>query len=121
MKQTRIMMGMPVTLEIVDPSVRDAAFSAVFEYFQYVDDTFSTYKDASEIMRLNRHELELEDASEDLQTIFALADQTAHAPQPRALLPRIALESPKITRKLTTEWFANRVEQRYRACLNKGS
>jgi hypothetical protein len=51
---------------------------------------------------------------------FALADQTAHAPQPRALLPRIALESPKITRKLTTEWFANRVEQRYRTCLNKG-
>jgi hypothetical protein len=52
--------------------------------------------------------------------VFALADQTAHAPQPRALLPRIALESPKITRKLTTEWFANRVEQRYRTCLNKG-
>ena len=53
--------------------------------------------------------------------VFALADQAAHAPQPRALLPRIALESPKITRKLTTEWFANRVEQRYRTCLNKGS
>jgi hypothetical protein len=53
--------------------------------------------------------------------VFALADQAAHAPQPRALLPRIALESPKITRKLTTEWFANRVEQRYRTCLNRGS
>lgn len=55
------------------------------------------------------------------QRVFALADQTAHTRQPRALLPRIALESPKITRKLTTEWFANRVEQRYRACLDKGS
>jgi hypothetical protein len=53
------------------------------------------------------------------QRVFALADQTAHAPQPRAVLPRISLESPKITRKLTTEWFANRVEQRYRACLGK--
>jgi len=52
--------------------------------------------------------------------VFALADQTGHAPQPRALLPRIALESPKITRKLTTEWFATRVEKRYRACLDKG-
>ena len=52
--------------------------------------------------------------------VFALADRTGHAPQPRAVLPRIALDSPKITRKLTTEWFANRVEQRYRVCLNKG-
>ena len=52
--------------------------------------------------------------------VFALADQTGHAPQPRALLPHIALESPKITRKLTTEWFATRVEKRYRACLDKG-
>jgi len=52
--------------------------------------------------------------------VFELADQAAHAPQPRAMLPRISLESPKITRKLTTEWFANRVEERYRACLNRG-
>jgi hypothetical protein len=52
--------------------------------------------------------------------VFALADRTDRAPQPRAVLPRIALESPKITRKLTTEWFANRVEERYRACLARG-
>lgn len=52
--------------------------------------------------------------------VFALADKANHAPLPRALLPRISLRSPKITRKLTTEWFANRVEQRYRACLNVG-
>ena len=60
------------------------------------------------------------ESTELYRRVFALADQSAHAPQPRALLPRIALDSPKITRKLTTEWFANRVEQRYRACLDKG-
>jgi len=58
--------------------------------------------------------------SELYRRVFAQADQTAHAPQPRAVLPRIALESPKITRKLTTEWFATRVEKRYRTCLDKG-
>jgi hypothetical protein len=36
-------------------------------------------------------------------------------------MPRIRLQSAKITRKLTTEWFANRVDQRYRACLARGS
>jgi hypothetical protein len=52
--------------------------------------------------------------------VFALADRVDRTPQPRALLPRISLQGPKITRKLTTEWFANRVGERYRACLAKG-
>jgi hypothetical protein len=48
--------------------------------------------------------------------VFALAAKRNGRPLPREALPRIALESPKITRKLTTEWFATRVEQRYRRC-----
>ncbi len=51
--------------------------------------------------------------------LFALAEQIERKPLPRALVPRIDLKSPKITRKLTTDWFATRVDQRYRACLAK--
>ena len=47
------------------------------------------------------------------QKVFALAG--GHAA--RAVIPQIQLVSPKITRKLTTEWFADRVDGRYKACL----
>lgn len=49
--------------------------------------------------------------------LFALADQQAGQSLPRQAMPVINLKSPKITRKLTTEWFARRVEGRFRQCL----
>ena len=50
---------------------------------------------------------------------FELADASARQPVPRAVLPRIHLHSPKITRSLTTEWFARRVDERYQRCRGK--
>jgi hypothetical protein len=49
--------------------------------------------------------------------VFALAERTEHKALPRAVLPGIALHSPKITRKLTTAWFATRVDQRWQRCM----
>src|SRR5574343_126304 len=51
--------------------------------------------------------------------VFELADKDAKKPLPRQAMPQIDLKSPKITRKLTTEWFAKRVEGRYRTCLSR--
>ena len=73
-----------------------------------------------------RRDLELGRTYEFEQTrlysrVFALADKVNAAPVPRAVLPKIQLKSPKITRNLTTEWFANRVATRYRSCLARGA
>lgn len=55
------------------------------------------------------------------QRVFELADRLDRQPVPRAVVPRIVLTSPKITRKLTTEWFANRVDERHRKCLARAT
>ena len=53
------------------------------------------------------------------ERVFAYAEQLDRRTLPRAALPRIELHSPKITRKLTTEWFARRVDERHRRCLER--
>ncbi len=44
-------MGMPITVEIVDPHVTEADIANVFAYFHAVDATFSTYKEHSEMSK----------------------------------------------------------------------
>lgn len=74
--QTRLLMGMPIAVRIADASATSAHLDRVFAYFESVDETFSTYKDTSEIARLNRGALTEDAASADVRTILALAEQT---------------------------------------------
>ena len=52
--------------------------------------------------------------------VFEMADARGGKPLPRAVVPNIDLQSPKFTRRLTTQWFAERVVQRHRQCLARG-
>ena len=47
-------MGMPIVVDVRDPDVDDAALDRLFDWLRHVDATFSTYKDDSEISRINR-------------------------------------------------------------------
>ena len=64
----------------------------------------------------DRHEFERTDL---YAKVFEIAERKAGRGLPRAVVPSIRLKSPKITRPLTTEWFANRVQARYQDCVNR--
>ncbi len=76
MKYTRLLMGMPITVEVVDATVTQDTLDKVFAYFTFVDETFSTYKATSEISKINRGELLPEQYSEEMKTVLALCEQT---------------------------------------------
>ena len=75
MKQTRIIMGMPITVDIVG-EVEDALFSKVFDYFNAVDAKFSTYKTTSEVSFINRGEIKPEEHSDEMKEILFLSKKT---------------------------------------------
>lgn len=51
--------------------------------------------------------------------VYRLAEQKSGKAQPKEMLPGIQLESPKITRNLTTAWFAQRVDDRRARCMGQ--
>ena len=63
MKQEQIIMGTPVIVEINNKEAKQEFFDEVFNYFKYVDEKFSTYKDTSEITAINNKIKEYEDCN----------------------------------------------------------
>lgn len=76
MKDTRIIMGMPVTVEILDLSAQKNDLEEVFSYFQYVDENFSKYKKTSEVSKINNGEIRDSEYSEDMKTVLKLSEET---------------------------------------------
>ena len=76
MKETSLLMGMPITVEIVDNHAEKDDIEAVYEYFQHVDDVFSTYKKTSEISRINTGEVKLNQYSLEMKEVLEKSEQT---------------------------------------------
>ncbi|HET8575078.1 MAG TPA: FAD:protein FMN transferase [Candidatus Paceibacterota bacterium] len=74
MKQTEIIMGMPITIEIADHDTQKS-LSESFDYFRKIDNRFSTYKPKSEISQINRG-LPEEKWSHEMQTVMKLCEET---------------------------------------------
>ena len=71
-------MGMPIVVDVRDDGIGAAAVDSVFDWLRFVDGTFSTYQDESEISRLNRGELALADAHETVREVLARCEELRH-------------------------------------------
>jgi len=70
MPETRLIMGMPVTLSIISENNVQAELEKVFAYFHSIDERFSTYKETSEISKINRGEIRTEEYSKEMKDVF---------------------------------------------------
>lgn len=69
-------MGMPVRIQITDKFAKSNDIKKIFSYFRDVDQKFSTYKDNSEIEKINRGELRENQYSGEMKKILDLSEET---------------------------------------------
>ncbi|MBI5358664.1 FAD:protein FMN transferase [Candidatus Amesbacteria bacterium] len=71
MQQSRIIMGMPITIKIVG-LVSQNIFDRVFEYFESIDEKYSPFKENSEVSQINNG---LTSVSHDMNIIMKLCKE----------------------------------------------
>ncbi len=74
MKDTRLIMGMPIEIEIVGEDVNPVLEDA-FKYLVEVDTQFSPYKEESEVSRINRGEVKESELSEEMREVFTIGER----------------------------------------------
>ncbi|MDP9261163.1 MAG: FAD:protein FMN transferase [Actinomycetota bacterium] len=63
-------MGMPVTVDVRDGELDESVLEQMFDSLRFADATFSTYKEDSEISRMNRRELAVAAAHPDVREVL---------------------------------------------------
>jgi thiamine biosynthesis lipoprotein len=68
-------MGLPVVVDVRDDAEAGPALDQLFDWLRWVDATFSTFKEDSEISRINRGGLHREDAHPDVRQVLDRCDR----------------------------------------------
>jgi thiamine biosynthesis lipoprotein len=71
MKLKASIMGMPITLEVRDKIVKIEEVEKTLEYFRYIDEKYSPFKETSEVGKLNRGEK----VSKEMEEILRLSEE----------------------------------------------
>jgi FAD:protein FMN transferase len=72
-------MGMPVTVQVVDEAAATEAIDRVFEDFSLLDRTFSTFRPESQVSRINRGDIRLDEAGDLVNQAIELCRQYERA------------------------------------------
>ncbi len=75
LRRVEHLMGMPIVVDLRDDVDDVGVVEEMFAWFRWVDATFSTYREDSEISRLSRGELALDDAHPDVGWVLARCDE----------------------------------------------
>jgi thiamine biosynthesis lipoprotein len=68
-------MGLPIVVDVRDDCEAGPALDELFDWLRWVDATFSTFKDDSEISRINRGELRREEAHLHVREVLERCEQ----------------------------------------------
>ena len=75
LRRVEHIMGMPIMLDLRDEDADQAAVDEMFDWLRWADATFSTYEHDSEISRLGRGELALEEAHPDVRHVLPRCEE----------------------------------------------
>ena len=79
MNSVQHLMGTVFTIAAYDSDVDAGAIDAAFEWLRWVDGTFSTFLDDSEISRIDAGELSLDDASTEVRHVLSRCEELENA------------------------------------------
>jgi thiamine biosynthesis lipoprotein len=68
-------MGTAISVDVRDPNVDSSELDDIFQWFRQVDEIFSTYKEDSQISRLDRGEITAADCHPDVGLVLARCQQ----------------------------------------------
>ena len=68
-------MGTPIVVDVRDENADNEDLVRMFDWLRWVDATFSTYREDSEISRIGRGELEPADAHQEVRSVLARCEE----------------------------------------------
>jgi thiamine biosynthesis lipoprotein len=74
LRRVEQIMGLPIAVDVRD-ECGEALIEELFDWFREVDERFSTYKESSEISRLNRGEFAVRECHPDVRLVLARCDE----------------------------------------------